>query len=416
MRARKGIGRLALPVAIVCIVPWLISCGGNDSGAAEKALGQQSIVVAGVKRQTMNIRVSASGSIEPVREIEIKSKASGQILRLPVESGDIVAAGTLLALVDTTESAADLRQKTAQLDYLRSQYRVAERNRDRKADLFRAGMISEDENDAAELEHTRSRWQLINAEADVEKAIERRNDTVLRAPIAGTILERNVEEGQIITSATAAVTEGTTLMKMADLTFVRVRVLVDESDVGRIRAGQSAVVVADAYPDRRFEGVIDKLEPVPKVEQNVTFYPVLITIDNTEGLLLPGMKTNVEIDVYSREDVITVVSDAIVQLADAPYTGTLIDVPADSVKAAMDSAGVNPGMRDRAVVFRKQPGNTRLTPVVVTVGVRDWDLTEITEGLADGDTVLVPPSASIARQFQEYRERFRQWSRLPGQN
>lgn len=332
-----------------------------------------------------------------------------------MQSGDIVSENALLALIDTTESAADLRQKRAQLDYIRAQFRVAEQNRGRKADLFARGIISEDENDEAELEYTRMRWQLINSEADVEKAIERRNDTVLRAPISGTILEKNVEEGQIIASATSAFSEGTTLMKMADLTYVRVRVLVDESDVGRVRAGQTATIVADAYPNQTFIGTIEKLEPVPKAEQNVTYYPVLITIDNSEGLLLPGMKTNAEIDVYTREDVVTVASDAIVQLVDAGYTGTLIDVPEDTVKSVIEQSGANPSMRDRAVVFRKDPASTKLTPVVVTIGVRDWNLTEIVDGLAEGDTALVPPSASIARQFQEFRERWSQWNKLPGQ-
>jgi hypothetical protein len=72
-------------------------------------------------------------------------------------------------------------------------------------------------------------------------------------------------------------------------------------------------------------------------------------------------------------------------------------------------------MRDRAVVFRKSPASTTLTPVVVTIGVRDWNLTEIVDGLTEGDTALVPPSASIARQFQEFRERWSQWNKLPGQ-
>ncbi len=415
MHPRDRILQIGSFIAAMIVSLGAVSCDSKNGESAEGALGKQSIIVVPVKRQTIRLRVSASGTIEPVREIEIKSKASGKILRLPVQSGDVVTENVLLALVDTTESAADLRQKRAQLDYIRAQYRVAEQNRDRKADLFARGIISEDENDEAELEYTRMRWQLINSEADVEKAIERRNDTVLRAPISGTILEKNVEEGQIIASATSAFSEGTTLMKMADLTYVRVRVLVDESDVGRVRAGQHAKIVADAYPNRTFNGTIEKLEPVPKAEQNVTYYPVLITIDNSESLLLPGMKTNAEIDVYTRENVVTVASDAIVQLVDAGYTGTLIDVPEDTVKSVIEQSGANPSMRDRAVVFRKSPASTTLTPVVVTIGVRDWNLTEIVDGLAEGDTALVPPSASIARQFQEFRERWSQWNKLPGQ-
>ncbi len=405
-----------LPILAAVTALIVFGCTTTEDDAGLPGGGPQTTITVPVERQDMNIRVSASGLIEPIREIEIKSKASGKILRLSVESGDRVTRGALLALVDTTEVAANLRQSLARLEYVRSQYRVAERAKNRADDLYRRGMISEDEYDTAQLEYTGRRADLISSEADVDKKQEQRNDTVLRAPIAGTILEKDVEEGQIIASATSAVSEGTTLMKMADLTRVQVRVLVDESDVGRVHAGQHAAVTADAYPDRKFEGEIDKIEPVPESEQNVTFYPVLIAIDNSDRLLLPGMRMSAEIDVLSVDSVVTVSSDAVVLLRDAGYTGTLINVPEDDVKAVMDSAGVDPMARDKAVVFVADTSDNSLEPVVVSIGVRDWNLTEITDGLKEGQIVLVPPSASIARQFQEYRERYRQWNRLPGQN
>ena len=156
-------------------------------------------------------------------------------------------------------------------------------------------------------------------------------------------------------------------------------------------------------------GLEDMTMGSEKVEKKVSDAVARISTENIE--------TTIPLDV-TRNIVFFagVACDAVVLLRDAGYTGTLINVPEDDVKAVMDSAGVDPMARDKAVVFVADTSDNSLEPVVVSIGVRDWNLTEITDGLKEGQIVLVPPSASIARQFQEYRERYRQWNRLPGQN
>ena len=117
------------------------------------------------------------------------------------------------------------------------------------------------------------------------------------APITGTIIEKTVERGQVISSPTSDVGGGTVLLKMADLNLVQVRTLVDETDIGKIQAGQRATVTVDAYPNRPFEGTVLKIEPQAETEQNVTMFPVLVRIENRNGLLRPGMNAEVEIHV-----------------------------------------------------------------------------------------------------------------------
>ena len=125
-------------------------------------------------------------------------------------------------------------------------------------------------------------------------------DTDVRAPITGTVIEKDIERGHVIASATSNVSGGTTLLKMADLNLVQVRTLVDETDVGKIQPGQHATITVDAYPNRTFEGTVLKIEPQAQTEQNVTVFPVLVRIDNENGLLRPGMNTEVEIHVGQR--------------------------------------------------------------------------------------------------------------------
>jgi len=399
------------------------------------------MVTVPVKRQNMITDVTSTGRIEPIRTIDIKSKASGKILRLPVETGDVVQTGALLAQVDTTEAATQVRQKRADLEYIQAQLTMAEGKKGRAVDLLRQGMISRDEYDQAILDYAETRSRLISTQAGLESAEERLRETVVRAPTRGTILEKKVEEGQVIASATSLVSEGTSLMKMADLTNMQVRVLMDQTDLGKIRPGQEATIIADAYRGRKFEGRVIKIEPQSKREQ-ITYFPVIIQIDNREGLLLPGMDCTVSIHVSRLENVLTVSTDALVALDEAEKVAPLLDIPQDSVAAAIRAAGGTPtglteaassreqipswlrqglprpqptGPSNAAIVFVADSANARIRSVAIKFGMQDWDVTQITEGLEDGMTAVIPPSAMVAQQFKEYREMMDRFgASLPG--
>jgi HlyD family secretion protein len=296
-------------------------------------------------------------------------------------------------------------------------------------------MIPTDEHDDAVLEYTRQQVNLVSQESELAKAQVQMDETIVRAPSRGTILERKVAVGQVIASGTSGLSEGTTLMKMADLSTMQVRVLVDEADIGKVRTGLTSVVKVEAYPDRSFTAKIDKIEPVSEAQQNVTFFPVLINIDNPGRLLLPGMRSTVEIEIVHKDSVLTVGSDALVTVQDAPATGKLLGVSEDTVKALLARAGVKagpslppgmlppgmrlpggapppPGAQDRAVAF--VPDSAGFHAVVVRTGIRDWKSTEIVEGLPERTVVIVPPSATIAQQFAQYREMARKYSGIVG--
>jgi len=392
-------------VAALCIA--FVACGRKVDVDGEN----RAIILVPVERRDIAINVSATGVLEPVREIEIKSKASGKILRLPVEVGDAVEAGVLLAQVDTTDVKATLRQKEADLEFRRAQYTIAERQKQRSDDLVRQGMISLDEHDRAVLDYASSHAALVGAETELEQARERVAETVVRAPMRGTILEKHVEVGQIIASATSQVTGGTTLMKMADLSVLQARVVIDARDLSRARPGLQATVVADAYPDREFKATTGKIEPQPQEKGNNTYFPMVITIDNREGLLLPGIKCKVEIEVERLDSALAVSIDAVATPEGARQIAPLLDIPPDSVSVALAKAPAeNPRV---GIVF--VPDGAGFGPVAVGTGLRNWEYVQITSGLKEGAEVIIPPSAEVARQFREFREMIRRRTRTLGE-
>lgn len=438
--------------ASILAISVFSGCDG-DSEAANNT--RKDLLAAVVKRQDVVVEVSATGTIEPIRVIEIKSKASGEILHLPVETGDTVKRGALLVQIDTTDVAAEVRQQTADLAAQRARFRIAQRQADRARDLFASGMISQDDLDQAQLDYTNAQSNLIRTETELQRAQDRFSDTVVRAPSDGTIISKSVEVGQIIASATSQVSGGTTLMTMADLSRVQIRSLIDETDIGKIKAGQNVTVRVDAIPNRILRGQILKVEPQGLVERDITFFPVIVEIDNEERLLLPSMNAGVDIHIDRRANVLALTNDAVKTTQQAFSIAPMLNIDPDTIRSLLAStAGVDTTKRDfgedalpppgsgmglglgmgggpggssggrvsrnnrpaadmtRAVVFVAD--SLRYRPVVIQMGIQNWEVTEVLSGLREGDTVVIPPSPLIAQQFQEFRDRMQARSGLPG--
>src|SRR6185503_860683 len=160
-------------------------------------------------------------------------------------------------------------------------------------------------------------------------------------PVAGTVIEKDVSEGVVITSATGSFGGGTTLLKMADLGQVRIRALFNETDIGSVRPGEPAIVTVDAYPDRRFQGTVEKIEPQAVIQQNVTMFPVLVNLENSEALLKPGMNGSVNVLIDEHDGVIAVPNDAIKNPREAVATGAMLGLSADTVTKMLAAQGYN---------------------------------------------------------------------------
>jgi len=281
------------------------ACG--KSKASESATEFQT---ATVERRDIVSSVEATGTIEPILTIDIKSQASGEVLQMPVDIADTVRKGQLLARIDPRNVQNTYDQAKANLDVAEAQAKIAADRLERSQALADSGAITKDELQTAILNDANAKADLVKAQTNLELATKQLNDATVRAPISGTIITKDVEPGTIITS-TNMVTGGTTLLQMADLSTVQVRTLVDEIDIGRVRAGLPAQITVEAYPNRTFHGTVLKIEPQAVVQQNVTQFAVLTRIDNEGSLLMPGMNADVTIVIGTRDSVLALPNGAV---------------------------------------------------------------------------------------------------------
>jgi HlyD family secretion protein len=289
-----------------------------------------------VGRRDITLTIEASGTVEPIDLVEVKSKASGQIVKMPVDVGSLVKQGALLAQVDMTDVKNQYDQSYAALRAAQSKSDISNAQKKRADQLYAQGIITAPEYESATLDLANAQSALVKARTDLDIARQRRDDATVRAPIAGTILEQTVAVGQVIASATSSVSGGTTLLKMADLSRIRLRALVSETDVGNVRMGQSANVTVDAFPNRSFEGQVEKIEPQAVIQQSVTMFPVLISIANEGGVLLPGMNGEVTMVVDKRENVVAVPVDAVRGVREVQTIATALGVSPDSARAQVE--------------------------------------------------------------------------------
>ncbi len=310
-----------------------LGMGGCGMGEASEAPALQS---AEVVRQTMRITAEATGSVEPVRKVEVKSKASGEVLRLHADIGDLVQPGTLLAEIDPRDVQNAFDQALADLEVARARAEISEAQLERSTRLFDQGIITQQEMESQRLDFANSRASLVKAETNKMLAELRLTDVTIRAPLAGTVLNRNVEEGTVIQSASSNVSGGTALFVMADLNMVQIRMLVDETDFGQIKPGQEASIQVEAYPGRTFPGSVEKIEPQAVTQQNVTMFPIIVRLDNRMGLLKPGMNAEVEILLVEHPDVLVVPNNAVVTPQEVAPAASVLGL--DPETAVLDRA------------------------------------------------------------------------------
>ena len=347
-------GRNVTFAVLVLVSAGMAACSSTE--VAEEAGPTR--LTADVILGDLLIRAEATGNVEPVREVEVKSKASGEILRLHIDVGDEVSRGALLAEIDPRDVRNNYNQVQADLEVARARLEISEAQLERSSQLLAAEVITQQEHENARIEYANSRASLVRAETNYELAELQMQDVNITAPMDGTVIQKNVEEGAVIQSASQNVSGGTTLFLMANLGDMQVRTLVDETDMGMLEPGMVAAVVVEAFPQRTFEGVIEKIEPQAVVEQNVTMFPVIVSIDNRSALLKPGMNAEVEIFIDEEFDVLLVPNNAIVNTDDVgPAAMALgLDIETMDLTAFSQAGRVRGGFRGQGLGVGMRPG------------------------------------------------------------
>ncbi|MFH0991792.1 MAG: efflux RND transporter periplasmic adaptor subunit [bacterium] len=283
---------------------------GNGAKVETQTTGQI-IRVEKIVRGDLNLTVSANGIVQPINKVEIKSKASGQVIELNFVEGMEITKGTLLIALDERTSKNDHEQAKADLELSEASAKQSENNLRRAQELFSKKLNSEQERDQANVDYVRSQTSLLKSRAALANVEEKLADTRITAPISGVILSKSVEIGQIIASGVSNVGGGSLIATIADMNEVYVETNVDEVDIGRVIVGQSARIVADSYPDDIFTGQIERIAPLGKTSQNVTTFSVIIRVKNIGSKLKAGMSTSVDIEIFRRQSIVLVPNEAL---------------------------------------------------------------------------------------------------------
>ena len=304
----------------------------RDEPEAEERSAQSSVVV---RRGTLIETAAASGTIEPHVQVEVKSRASGEIIEVLVEEGQRVEAGALLFRLDRrdteralAEARAALRRTSAEVGQARANLMVTEveaadarTSRDVSAQGTELGLVSTEADRTAaravaiaeanlrlrRAQVSASAAQITTSRLALDEAALRLAETEIRAPISGTVLSVAVERGSIVASAVTNVSGGTSLATIADLTDLRVIGQIDEAQIGRVAVNQKVDIRVDAYPDRTFSGRVVRVSPLGVTVSNVVTFDVEIVVTDSEARLLrSGMSADLEIETSRQTNVLLV--------------------------------------------------------------------------------------------------------------
>ncbi len=404
-------------VALLLVLVLYLLTGSNGKEDEPKAEFKTTEVLQG----DLFVKISATGVVEPNFKVEVKSKASGEVLKFPFEEGDQVKKGQLLLELDKTDEKrkvakakaelssataklkkaetalllqrtkyeTDLRTARSEVDAAEASFQESQDKLKRQRDLFEKRFISQEALDTAQTNFTVNREKLIQARAQLQaaedavhditlkeneielarsevqsarisldEAKERLSETTISAPIDGIVIEKLVEEGQIIASGISNVSGGTPLLSVADMSRLFIIADVDETDIGSVRVHQKVTITADAYPGETFEGTVTRIAPQGIVENSITIFKVKIEIIGTgKNILKPMMSANIEIVTASAPNAVHVSRGAIRKEGDEPFVVLL-------------KAG--------------QP-----TKVPVTLGIENPIHSQIVSGIEPGDKVVL---------------------------
>lgn len=335
--------------------------------------------------------VTATGTIQPVDTVAVGTQVSGTIAHLYADFNSVVKKGQLLAQLDQTLFLASLQQAQGNLANAQSELTYQQTNFSRQKQLYDVGAISKADYDNATYTLSSAKASVEAAEGNVKSAQKNLELSTIYSPIDGTILSRNVSEGQTV----AASFNTPTLFTIAkDLTNMQVLASVDQADVGNIKDGERATFTVDAYLDDQFEGNIKEIRLSPTTSSNVVTYSTIIDAPNKDLKLKPGMTASIVI--YTRE----ADSALLVPEKATKYTPETAALPkGDSIITAKDTAALKNNER---YVWIKQ-GN-KLIQRKITIGLDDNTKVQVLTGLSPQDTVITGESQVSAKEAAASQE------------
>ena len=299
-------------------VAVILIAGGVFLFTGKSSKGGIKLETAKVGRSTITNTVTATGTVEPVTEVEVGTQVSGIIDKLYADYNDVVKAGQLIAEMDKINLQAELRSAEAQLASSKTEFEYQQKNYARSKVLHEKQLISDTDYETATYNYEKARAAYDQSQASMVKVNRNLEYATITSPIDGVVINRAVEEGQTV----AAGFETPTLFTIAaDLTKMQVIADVDEADIGNVEEGQRVSFTVDAYPNDQFEGVVRQIrlgdsESTSSASSStssstVVTYEVVITADNPDLKLKPRLTANITIYTLERANVLTLPNKAL---------------------------------------------------------------------------------------------------------
>ena len=357
--------------------------------------------LAKVEKGDLAKSVVATGKVEPITKVEVKSKASGIVKKLDVEYGDRVKRGQLLAQLDKEEisagveqsraalQAADANLTSAKADYERAKVDaegpdvpLLKRAYERNLGMAKDGVVSQSALDDAEKDYkmavnkqnvaraqitvlqakiAQAQAQVAQDDANLKQLEEQLSYTDITSPIDGIVLSRDVEIGDAVSSILVLGSGATLVMTLGDTSQVYVKGKVDESDIGRVYLGQPARIKVESFKDKTFKGVVTKISPMGVEKDNVTTFEVRVSIDNPGGELKAEMTANAEIILDEHKNV--------------------LQIPEGSILYDKD--------RNASVEVPDPKGKEGKRKIAINIGISNGAKTEVLKGLNEGEQVVL---------------------------
>jgi len=336
--------------------------------------------MATVKKGSVAYVVTASGKIQPINQVSVGTQVSGIIEEVLVDYNDEVKEGQVLARLDTSVLQENLNDAKARLDLATAKKKISELNYERLNKLYKEKLISKANLEEAEIDLETAKASVLSSQADYNKAERNYGYATITSPVSGTVISKEVEQGQTVA---ASLSTPTLFMIAEDLTKMQIEANIAEADIGVIKSGKTVSFTVDAYPNDKFDGVVQQIRLSPKEESNVVMYTVVIEVDNSSRKLLPGMTASVSIEVERAEDVLLLPAMVLQFKPSAALRKTTDEVPDPDM------------LKNEDVVYQFKNG--RLHPIVVTKGISDMANIEIKAGLQEGEQVILEASGGRRR-------------------
>lgn len=339
-----------------------------SGGKKESKTGQYKTRV--VERGDIVQTISANGTLTPVVLVNVGTQVSGTVAKLHADYNDHVETGQVLVELDPALLRAQLQQSKANLFSAQTAAKIADSKLKRQRLLKEKEFISPEALEIAEQEAEAARAQVAISKAQVDRDQANLNYSVIRSPISGVVIARDVDIGQTV----AANFQTPTLFQIAkDLRQMQVNISVAEADIGQLHIDQLINFTVDAFQQRKFVGKVKQIRLNPTIQENVVTYNVVAMVDNEDGALLPGMTANINFIVMQKNDVLRVPNAA------------LRYQPKD-LESNEGGKATRPGNRPTLYLLAQDQS----TPVSVTAGISDGNFTEIIDGdIKAGDKVII---------------------------